>query len=246
MKKTALKIALTLSATLLCINELSAQMRTPFETAPRGENGKRVYEYPNAQFGKSSFSVFYGYGAINNTDSYSNKIFDSKYQVGLEFQSVSSSNIGTIGFSYNNQLTPWLELSIPFAYSYSKGEFPDLPTAVSKSKDYHDSWISVTPNVKVSWLFNDKWHFYSRAGVGFGIGNRYEDFQAELNSQFAMSWHFSPVGMEYGRRVSVFVEAGYGYLGIVNAGLKVRFNKSSVNPDGTKRETRTWYDNLVR
>ncbi|MFI3295886.1 MAG: hypothetical protein R3Y19_07690 [Rikenellaceae bacterium] len=241
MKKILFNTMATAIVAMFSLSSVNAQMRTPFEKVEIGEDGKRQYVYENTQLGKSSVSLFYGYSPANKYNWWASNTFKSQYSAQQAYSSETATNTGVFGLTYSNQITPWLELCFPFTYSYSTGNFVDFDLN-NWSSEYYETILTFTPNVKISWLFNDLVHLYSRVGIGFAIANRYEDFNAGMNGKFGFTWQFSPVGIEVGRRVAFFAEAGIGHLGMVSAGLKIRFNRSDVRPDGTTREKREWYD----
>lgn len=240
--KNQLKLSVVLLLLITTPLGTYAQFRTPFETVAKDENGKRQYIRPNPHFGRSSATLSYGFMPMSAMNWWASPMFDSKFQLGKEYASETKTNIGVISLAYNNQITPWLELQIPISYSYSTGNFTNTPRDFNSY--YYESWVSMVPNVKISWAFNDLIHLYSRVGLGVGIGNRYENFNAGMNSKAAFMWQLSPIGFEIGRRARFFIEAGFGQMGIVNAGVKIVFNKSDVKPDGTKREIKQWYERI--
>lgn len=241
-------------ALLASISMVSAgrNFRTPFEKTERYESGKRIYKFENPNFSRSSLSLGYGFMPVESFGWYSGSVFNSAErhsQVVNSLNSKTNMNLGAISLAYANQLTPWLELQIPLIYTYSQGSFSN-PTATMNSQSYFEYFFSMTPNVKISWLFSDKFRFYSRVGFGFSIGNRYERYQAGLNSKFSLSWQLSPVGIEVGKQIRFFAEAGFGSMGIIQAGVKLHFLSESNNSDGSPKvkstERYNWYEHRLR
>ena len=59
------------------------------------------------------------------------------------------------------------------------------------------------------------------------------DFYHGTNKKsFGFSYHVSPIGIRIGRLFSGYIELGYGYKGIVNCGIDIRFrDRVKVQPD---------------
>ncbi|MFI3295885.1 MAG: hypothetical protein R3Y19_07685 [Rikenellaceae bacterium] len=218
----------------------SPGMRSIFDKAEIDDQGKRIYEYLNPHLTKVSISGFYGIQPVNSFDWFNSPAFSSKWSNDVIYSSVATSNMGAIGLGFNFFATPALEISLPFIYTRSEGY-------VYKSEDsrspYEESWLSMMPGVKFSWLYNDWFTFYSRASVGWSLGNRSERTTGGigLNHTFALAYQISPVGVEFGRRLVFFVEAGFGTAGKVSAGLKLRFSTS----DDSYRKADNWYESYM-
>ncbi|MFI3295762.1 MAG: hypothetical protein R3Y19_07050 [Rikenellaceae bacterium] len=246
MKKLFLLVVLT---PLLGFTTTMAQstIRTPFEKLEYAPGGKAIYKWSNNdKFSKLSISTFYGWNSMMAQDWFNSPTFNTKYSALTTYPSVANSTSGAIGLGLNIMATPWLEVSIPFVWMCNTGKLQDLPSEV-RNNDYNETWFCMLPNVKVSWIFNDWFHLYSRVGFGWGLGNRLErnksmnEYNAgiQLNHQFAFAWQVSPIGVEFGRRVVFFAEYGFGTTGTVTAGLKVRFNKIK------QQKAADWQDSYI-
>jgi hypothetical protein len=53
--------------------------------------------------------------------------------------------------------------------------------------------------------------------TGEQVGNK--------NSGEGLAYQISPIGVSFGKKISVYMELGYGYLGIVNGGVRFGFGK---------------------
>lgn len=98
----------------------------------------------------------------------------------------------------------------------------------SKSWDHYnyDGWRQRTLTSAVEgtmyWAKRPGFDFYSTAGAGLFFRERaYYETQKKTDAGPAM--YIAPVGMRFGKDFGCFMEMGYGYKGILNAGLNFRF-----------------------
>jgi hypothetical protein len=79
--------------------------------------------------------------------------------------------------------------------------------------------------VEVRWLTRRALTLYSGAGFGVKVRRgRYADGEVtEAFTKALPTFHLSAIGLRAGGRVGFFAEAGYGYKGVLAAGLDARF-----------------------
>lgn len=215
---------------------------TPFTPRTVNAEGKKIYVNPQPGIGTRSLSVGYGFSPVTSQGPYTDRVlpFVSTF-LGAKpsILSPTGSN-GPISFGVSFEVNPWLEINVPFLYARTWGwQMPE-------HGNVRDSWFSLLPSVRLSWIRNDWFAFYTRVGVGASLVNRYNSMDAELDHGFAFAWHVSPLGFEFGRQVSFYVEGGYGFLGVVNCGLRVKLGKS--NADGSRYTGRQveWYEKYMK
>lgn len=95
-------------------------------------------------------------------------------------------------------------------------------------KKFSDNFLAVMPTARAYWFRNKTIGMYSRlaAGVAFNFYDKLKDdaSSTESKSDLLFAFHAAPVSLEVGsNKVSGFLELGYGYQGIVNAGIKIGF-----------------------
>lgn len=227
--------------------------RTPFTKTAKNAEGYREHQYFNPHLSKSSVAISYGYLPLCSYDWWSANAMKSRPNGKRIYDNIGATNTGTFSIMYSNQLTPWLELSVPITYSHSTGTlYETMYDQTRVAGTYKDDFFLVIPQVKISWLYNSFFHLYSRAGVGVGLGNRYQTIigAEAVNSKAVFAWQVFPIGLEIGKRCTFFAEAGYGHIGVVNAGLKVRFNRSKDQSGRTRNEAiaekHAWYKDILR
>lgn len=85
----------------------------------------------------------------------------------------------------------------------------------------------IMPEFKTDWYKNDFITLYSRAAAGVAIANIKDDYiddkKNNSNTTVKFAFQASPIGIELGREFAFYVEAGYGYQGILIAGFRYNF-----------------------
>lgn len=101
------------------------------------------------------------------------------------------------------------------------------PNVYSWLYDYEgDDWkrrgLTTAGEVTVFWQRAREFEFYAMGGVGFStIHSSYANLSTRTNFRYATQ--VTPIGLRMGTKVGAFIELGYGYKGIFNGGLSVRF-----------------------
>lgn len=223
---------------------------TPFTPRVADATGKRVYVQPgNEPQSRIAVTLSYGYGAVTSLDWYANKRFpffynNSRTQEGPAGRITSS--FGTVSLGFNYEVTPWLELNIPFVYSHNRGWQEFSWGGQNLSGYLKDDWVTLLPNLKINWMRNHWLSLYTRAGIGIGVGNRWVSVDQDQTTKALLGYQISPLGVEMGKgKLSFFVEGGYGFTGYVTAGLKLKVGK--VLKDGRTSTGRhvEWYEKYL-
>lgn len=244
-------ILFTLAGVMLSAGGAYAQKGrtiTPFTPRVTDSTGKKVYVQPQeVRRSRIAVTVGYGYSAVTSYDSYANKRFPFVENNSPGAHNVPAghitSSIGPISIGINYEITPWLELNVPFVYSHTKGrqEFRNVTQNGQK-----DDWFTILPSLRINWVRNNWLSVYTRAGVGVGLGNRWVSVDVDQSAKAIFAYQVSPVGVEMGKgNFCFFVEGGYGFTGAVSAGIKLKVGK--VLKDGrtsTGREV-NWYDKYL-
>lgn len=91
-----------------------------------------------------------------------------------------------------------------------------------------DNFIAVMPTARGYWFCKDGFRMYSSAAAGVALSS-YDDHKngttdKETKTDMQFAYHVSPVAFEFGtRKVCAFLEIGFGYKGIFNAGVSFGF-----------------------
>jgi len=128
---------------------------------------------------------------------------------------------------------PGASWSITYKYHVSErlaigGSSVYNPTSDGWIPDFSndDRWkrrsLSTTGEATLFWAKGKDFQFYGTAGVGFFV-KRGTFYNVQTETDFGTTFQASPVGLRMGNKVGVFMELGYGYKGVFNGGLSMRF-----------------------
>jgi len=91
-------------------------------------------------------------------------------------------------------------------------------------------YITFAVEPKFNYIAKPSFQLYGYFGLGmtvvkFGKVNKFANGeQPEVDNRLPhINAHFTPIGMRFGKDFGGFVEFGYGYKGIINAGFSYRF-----------------------
>lgn len=129
------------------------------------------------------------------------------------------SDWGAVTVGYNYRLTKKISLGLQVVYSTNEDKFSYKGQSQVTIRNRY--W-SLMPNVKYNWLNTAGIvSLYSRIGAGISFGKSESDELNESESHFA--FQFSPIGIEVGRRLAGYAEAGVGVSGSLIVGARYRF-----------------------
>lgn len=133
---------------------------------------------------------------------------------------------GIISFTYRhvskNELMFW---GINMDYNRTSGDIYNVGQLEGELKR---SFITVAIEGQYRYQNMKKVQLYSGAGIGYSFGN--ETLTPPVDSSKPNSsgsinriaWQINAIGIRIGNSIAGFVEFGYGYKGIINAGLSVQ------------------------
>jgi len=136
---------------------------------------------------------------------------------------------GVAALGYNYYTSPYMSIGGYLGISAAMMEMSKQNTS---NPVFKSSVVSVTGLVTVNWLYyrSGLWEISAHAGAGL---TRWMD-QQEMISQnlpdisqdtahWKFAYHLSPFHVRWGGTLGVFADLGWGYKGIANAGLSVKF-----------------------
>ena len=84
---------------------------------------------------------------------------------------------------------------------------------------------TVTTAGEVTWIYFKKpaIKLYAMAGLGFYTMRASVDNYHTATTTNGASMQIIPIGIRFGKKMGVFTELGYGYKGIINTGVSVKF-----------------------
>lgn len=133
---------------------------------------------------------------------------------------------GSVNVSY--LFFPDEEWGIGLVYSYTNSDKRILANK-KIAGDFFNSFHTICPSFKYNWYNYNFITLYSRLNAGVAIATSKASFmdakahpaEATRTKAFFM-YQVSPIGIELGRQVAGFVEAGFGHMGTVMAGIRYK------------------------
>lgn len=134
--------------------------------------------------------------------------------VGLHTESTDWGSV-TVGYGYRMNSM----VSIGAQLVYASGT--ETATLGGTRTTADNTYWSVMPSVKLSWLNSDIVSLYSRMSIGVTHQTASGAGQSATYTGFA--FQCSPIGIEVGNRFAGYAEAGVGVSGSIIAGVRYRF-----------------------
>lgn len=103
-------------------------------------------------------------------------------------------------------------------YSYA---FNTLTGGPSPLYEKEGIW-NFAPEVRVYYSIMEKWRFYASAGPSFRYRHYWETYNEDTQHDrvFNVTWHFSPIGVSFGKNWFVSMDFGFWYVAKVNFGYR--------------------------
>ncbi len=168
----------------------------------------------------NTVSLSYGVASTDDFVDLFGNIFTSI--VGLTTNSGVSS--GAISLNYSRNVNKMLQLGGTFAYQQSTADAYIFGSYVGKDNRYY---LTIALEGRIVYLTKPIFKLYSGAGVGYTIAKgeiQRSDKQPNTTEDFShFNFQVTGVGFRVGKDLAGIAEVGFGYKGIVNAGVSYRF-----------------------
>ncbi len=138
---------------------------------------------------------------------------------------------GAINANFNLRLTEKFAIGLSYTFSQiSQQAGYTLDTSIgsigiSTFSTQEISHNSIMLNIKKAWISTRFVNVYSRLAGGVTIiklkGDMGEAISYEESKKYA-AFQISPIGVEVGNNLAVFMEAGFGTMGILQGGVRLR------------------------
>lgn len=131
-----------------------------------------------------------------------------------------TKNVGDfrIGYAY----TPKKRWSFGAAFSYNYSEF-DVFNSGEKIGEQSNTYYTVAAETSYYYMKKEKTKLYGLLGVGgtfvtLDANDQINNISEKSNDSFP-NYHFTPIGVSYGKTWGGFAEIGIGYRGLFSFGL---------------------------
>jgi len=170
----------------------------------------------------NQISVGYGVITIDEELDLIEDVIGSFISIGT-FKTDNTQMSGAAVFTYNHALSDIVHLGGAFAYETIT---EDVLVADSLAGDLKRQFYTLAAESRFTYIHGSFFQMYS--GVGAGITFNTDTFEDKSgNSKSENQTHFNfqlnLLGLRVGNSFAGYAELGYGYKGIVNFGLSIRF-----------------------
>ncbi len=179
---------------------------------------------------KNEFSI--AWGGISNSQVLNtfadvlSAAFESIVNKGTKWD--EAADFGTISAEYFHHVSPVVSLGAIGVYNMHNRDLQKDGKVIGSNKR---SFITLLPAVKFNWLRKNSWGMYSKLGAGASLllskekADRTDTSEAFDNTKSSVMFNFqvSALGVEFGRSLRGFCEAGFGEQGVFLVGLRYRF-----------------------
>lgn len=133
--------------------------------------------------------------------------------------------LGAYSFSYKYYVKNKFAAGLTIVSDWVAGDLVDDDDEPIGSLKRH--YLTIAPEIKLVYVNDMSFRLYGVAGIGYTFGTeRAEDTQGVEDEPFHinhLNFHITPIGIRFGRTVGVFAEIGFGYKGVIAAGVSGYF-----------------------
>ncbi|CAA9198117.1 outer membrane beta-barrel protein [Flavobacterium collinsii] len=143
--------------------------------------------------------------------------------LGQKLNSKTTSS-GNFGLGYRNQITERIRVGGDIAFQQEQTEQTDKNNKFIGKRT--NRYLMVMPTLSFSYIKTDWLDFYGSAAAGVVLEKytQTEPNRAAVKDNAAdFAFQVNPAGIRVGKKLGVFAEVGFGYRGIVSAGLNYKF-----------------------
>ena len=183
-------------------------------------------DYSYIDYKKSEVYIQYGAPSILElTNKFEHSVIEKKY-----YKSKSSNYSGVGGVGYKFFFTPYVAAEAYFGISKADMQIINKETNKSMYKSHVKSYSFL---IGASWIYFRDGMWEASCGASLGLVKKDEDLsynlapqeiKAETENKIAFGYNLTATRVRYGGGViGGYVEIGFGYKGLVSAGVNVRF-----------------------
>jgi len=171
-----------------------------------------VVSYAQRAYPKTEIEFSYGVFPLPEVRGANKKLFGSNVN-GNDID--KSPGTGSFGFAYNQYLSERFALGITALYDKVTVSYKDAASKLN--------WniLGVLVNAKYNYVYDPRFHMYSGLSIGYAGVWTENATVTEKNNRLAFQARV--VGARFGTTVGAFAELGFGYEGVVKAGLSIQF-----------------------
>jgi hypothetical protein len=140
----------------------------------------------------------------------------------------TTTSIPVFLFEYNRALGQHVDLGFSIGYQQFKSTYVDAFFESFPAGETQTHFLSIMPQFRFHYIPVDSWlGLYSGAAVGLHYqvidARDITLFDVESSGSVGFSWQVTAIGVEVGNKFGAHAELGFGFKGIISAGLHARF-----------------------
>ena len=185
-------------------------------------------EIQNAQVSMPKQEVYAGLGLLNDNQMIAmvSDVLVTVLTLGYAVEPGSYYAL-TPFLGYRYCFTKRFSLGGIFAFDFNSVKVYDSNNP-EKKREVNRYYLTFAVEPKFNYLSKPSLQLYGYFGLGATIVNFsnaiFDDgTEAEISRVPYINAHFTPIGVRFGKEFGGFVELGYGYKGILNAGFSYQF-----------------------
>jgi len=144
------------------------------------------------------------------------KVAGDFYRQGIAPKAVDKiTGTGNAVISYNRAVKERFYLGASLFYDKATVSYSDI----QETRDWYV--LGLLLNAKYNYVFDARFHMYS--GLSAGYAGSWTTKAGVKDHRDAIAFQVRAIGLRFGAMVGVFAELGFGYEGILKAGVSVHF-----------------------
>ncbi len=215
IKTLVYTISLVFITILLLPKELNAQNKRRYNSSD--------YDYISYQ--KNEIFIQYGAPTIIELTSNVNSI--NVPEASKEYKATNSKYTGVGAFGYNYYINPYFSVGGYFGISEADMTIIDLHIDKASLKTHVRAYTGM---ISANWTYFRKGIWEISSGVSAGVCYKDEKYNAQFdgvsvpveNDRAVFAYNLSACKARIGGTIGGFLEVGFGFKGLVNAGLSIR------------------------
>lgn len=158
------------------------------------------------------------------SDAFGDAIVSGIY--GAKIDNAEDSTLGMFEIGYRNRITERLKIGVDVSYLRTDKSFETkLPNSGGiEHNKRRAQYFLVLPTIEFSYVRTSFINFYGSAAAGIIMMQTKEidNTNAYTDNATAFGFQVNPVGLRVGKKLGAFAELGYGYKGIIVAGISYK------------------------
>jgi hypothetical protein len=176
-----------------------------------------------AQLDRLEVAASYGFAPATG-------IIKDMYEISnesLDFNSFGDADKwGAINANFNLRLTEGFAIGLSYTFSQlsQTAGYEVKGITINKLSNQELSYNSIMLNVKKAWVSTRFITVYSRLAGGITLIKikGVDDVLSYEESENYIAFQVSPIGVEVGNNLAVFLEGGFGTMGVLQGGVRLR------------------------